>query len=158
MNTLPDRLTVIFDAILDEARNNPEFAAKLERALVGETTRRTAIKRSPTAEPSSNAPPRRLNRRAKAAVDPFELLSAGEHHLRTELAKLDLEQMKDIVAEYGMDTSRLALKWKSRERLVDFIVTTVVARNRKGDVFRDSSGNTGEAGRVGSGESPKSSS
>lgn len=147
MNTLPDRLSALFVAVLDEARKNPEFAARLERALVGETPHGATRKKSPTAERSSNAPPRRSNRRAKAAVDPFELLSVGEHHLRAELAKLDIEQMKDIVAEYGMDTSRLALKWKSRERLVDFVVTTVVARNRKGDVFRDGSANTGEAGQ-----------
>lgn len=147
MKTLPDRLTVIFDAILNEARNNLEFAAKLECALVGETSDKPTIKNSPPAGRSTTAPPRRLNRRAKAVVDPFELLSVGEHHLRSELAKLDLEQIKDIVAEHGMDTSRLALKWKSRERLIDFIVTTVVARNRKGDVFRDGGGNAGGAGR-----------
>lgn len=136
----------MFDAVLDEARNNLAFAAKLERALVGETPDGGAIEKSPGVKPSSDAPARRLNRRSKAVVDPFGLLSVGEEHLRAELAKLNLEQLKDIVAEYGMDTARLALKWKSRERLVDFIVTTVAARNRKGDVFRDSSGNTGEAG------------
>jgi hypothetical protein len=80
-------------------------------------------------------------------VDPFKLLSSGEQHLRSELAKLELEQLKDIVAEYGMDTSRLALKWKSHERLVDFVVNTVVARNRKGDVFRDLSASSGESGQ-----------
>src|ERR1051326_1599474 len=133
MNTPFNRLAAVFEAILDQARNDPGFAAKLESALVGETPRTITIRKSPVADASS---PRRSNRRAKASVDPFALLSAGEDHLRAELAKLDLEQMKDVVAEYGMDTSRLALKWKSRERLPDFIFTTVVFRNTQGDRLR----------------------
>src|SRR5688500_9089088 len=107
MNTLPNRLTALFDVILDEARNNPEFAARLERALATEKRLRTTLNKSPSAEYSLNPPSRRSNRRAKAVVDPFGLLSAGEHHLRAELAKLDIEQLKDVIAEYGMDTSRL---------------------------------------------------
>ena len=157
MNTLPDRLAAVFEEVIDEARNNPGFAARLERALVGEVPPRTTINKSP-AELSSNTSPKRSNRRAKAAINPFEFLPAGEHHLRAELAKLSIDQLKDVVAEYGMDTSRLALKWKSQERLIEFIITTALARHRKGDVFRDSSVNTTEAEPVGSDKPPPPSS
>ena len=147
----------MFDAVLREARKNPEFAATLERAFGGEMLNKTATRKALTAGSPSKATPRRSNRRAKAAVDPFGLLSVGEAHLRAQLANLDIEQLKDVVAEYGMDTSRLALKWKSRERLTDFIVMTVVARTRKGDVFREGGSNTSDAGSVDAGESLKSS-
>jgi len=156
MNTLPDRLAAIFEEVIDEARNNSRFAARLERALVGEMRPRPTIDKS-SAE-LSHTSPRRSNRRAKAAINPFEFLPAGEHHLRAELAKLGIDQLKDVVAEYGMDTSRLALKWKSQERLIEFIITTALARHRKGDVFRDNSMNKTEAEPAGSGEPPTPSS
>lgn len=156
MSNLPDRLSAIFEGILDEVRKNPAFAARLERVLNSEMSQGAAGKKVPGG--ASNPTTRRSNRRTKAAVDPFALLSAGESHLREELGKLDIEQLKDVVAEYGMDTSRLALKWKSRERLIEFIVTTVVARSRKGDVFRDSNVETPDDGLLDSGESPLSSS
>ena len=53
--------------------------------------------------------------------------------------ELDTEQLKDIVAEHGMDTAKLAMKWKSSERLIEFIVSTVEARADKGRAFRGSS-------------------
>ena len=52
------------------------------------------------------------------------------------LAALNLEQLRDVVAEYGMDPNKLVMKWKDRERVVDHIVTTSASRARKGDAFR----------------------
>ena len=37
-----------------------------------------------------------------------------------------------------MDGSKLAMKWKARERLEDLIVTTVALRSRKDEAFRGS--------------------
>lgn len=137
MNSAKKRLSAIFATILDEAMHNRDFADRLELALGDESPSKSRLaERLPTAAPNQSQS-RRPNRRAKGLVDPFALLTGGENHLRTELARLNLEQLKDIVAEHGMDTSRLALKWKSNDRLVNFIITTVVARQRKGDVFRD---------------------
>ena len=62
------------------------------------------------------------------------LTDAGS--LPTELRALELEQLRDVVAYYGMDPRRLAMKWKSRERLIDHISQTVHARSHKGDAFR----------------------
>jgi hypothetical protein len=36
-----------------------------------------------------------------------------------------------------MDRSKLAMKWKTKDRLVELIVSTVASRARKGDAFRD---------------------
>jgi len=49
---------------------------------------------------------------------------------------LSVEQLKDIVSEHALDSSRLALKWKSADRLVELIVATVRSRIEKGDAFR----------------------
>lgn len=79
---------------------------------------------------------RRSGRRARSVLDPFAIHAEGEDVLRARLRELDIEKLKDIIAEHGMDTARLAMKWKSKERLLDLIATTVQARSRKGDAFR----------------------
>jgi len=52
---------------------------------------------------------------------------------------LNIEQLKDMVAEHGMDQAKLAMKWRTSDRLVDLIASTVAARARKGDAFRSQS-------------------
>ena len=58
--------------------------------------------------------------------------------MRQQLESLDLEQLRDVVAQYGMDRARLAMKWKDKDRLVGLIADTVAARATKGDAFRTS--------------------
>ena len=61
--------------------------------------------------------------------------------MRARLADLSIEQLKDIVAEFGMDTGKLVSKWKTADRIIERIVETSRARAQKGDVFRaDSKG------------------
>jgi hypothetical protein len=55
--------------------------------------------------------------------------------LRQSLAPLNLEQLKDIIADYGMDPSKLAMKWKTPKRIIDRIVEVSLGRAAKGDVF-----------------------
>jgi len=56
--------------------------------------------------------------------------------LRSALEKLSLNQLRDIVAEYGMDPGRLVMKWMAPERVIDRIVEISSARAHKGDAFR----------------------
>lgn len=79
---------------------------------------------------------RRANRRDKAVLDPIHLAERGEAGLKVELSRLTEKQLKDIIAEYGMDQSKLAMKWKDKNRLIDLITETSVRRAKKGDVFR----------------------
>lgn len=109
--------------IADEISQNKNFADKLGRLLDGEST--------------SDAPKRR-NRRAPAKLDPFALLEFGEDVLSGELAKLNIDELKDIVSEYGMDTSRLALKWKNRQRLETLIIDATKRKASHGDAFWNS--------------------
>lgn len=117
-------LEELFAVIVSEARSNPEFSERLGKVLEA---------------PSSPKMAKRSGRRTPAVFDPFELVQDGEEVLRSRLAQLTVEQLKDIVAEQGMDRAKLAMKWKASDRLVDLIVTTVQNRAKKGSAFRDSS-------------------
>ncbi|HEX6038315.1 hypothetical protein [Longimicrobium sp.] len=128
------QLRRLFDAVLAEAERSPAFARRLEDAL-------SAIPPAPPSAPAKMpATPatakRRGGRRPAAVLDPFVVFQAGEGMLRARLSELTLDQLKDVVAEHGMDPSKLAMKWKKPERLVDLIVTTVRERLEKGDAFR----------------------
>ncbi|NEQ27131.1 MAG: hypothetical protein F6K28_50615, partial [Microcoleus sp. SIO2G3] len=84
--------------------------------------------------PQSN---KRRSFRSPAIIDPFLIhKNQGNNELKQRLEELEVEQLKDIIAEYGLDSSRRALVWKKPERLVELIVKTVNSRARKGDVFR----------------------
>lgn len=80
--------------------------------------------------------PRGSRRRAPAIMDPFELYRRDPVALQPALEQLDIEQLKDVVAQYAMDARRLALKWKTPERLIELIERVVDQRMRKGEAFR----------------------
>lgn len=121
--------------VSDEAERNPEFAKRLRSVFKLDTVSRPV--RSVSIEgghdPNTNRP---ANRRAAAVLDPVALATQGEEALRSALQPLTLEQLKDIVADYGMDHKRLVMKWKSTDRVIDNIVEVSVSRARKGDAFR----------------------
>lgn len=120
---LATALDRMFGAVADEACANEAFADRLAGAL---------------AEASLHPGPRpRGSRRDRGPWDPFEVYAQhGEARLRERLSSLELEQLRDIVAEHGMDTDRLAMKWRDPGRVVDRIIDRVVDRAAKGDAFR----------------------
>jgi len=117
----------LFDEIIQEAERRPEFGRRLLAAW-----NETAVKNLTANQPKG---PRR-NRRAPGILDPFEVFGQGEPVLRDALHKLTVDQLKDIVSQHAIDSSKLALKWHSQERLIELIVTTVRARIEKGDAFK----------------------
>lgn len=124
-----------FQIILAEARSNDRFAVHLAEALNQPGPRRM----TGMSQPHRGQSVGRRHRRPPGSVNPIEVIARGEPALRTALAGLDLEQLKDIVAEHGMDTRKLAMKWKDRARVEDLIVTFATERLAKGSVFRTSS-------------------
>ena len=120
--TLGRLLTVV----AAEASRSPRFARALGKALSEEPP-----------VPSRTAP-RRSSRRSPGPFDPFAVLAeGGSDILQERLNTLDLEQLRDIVAEHGMDNDRLAMKWKDRERVIRRILERVEGRAAKGSAFRD---------------------
>lgn len=80
---------------------------------------------------------KRTGRRTPAKLDPFKILAeSGEPSLMAQLAVLNLEELRDIVAQFGMDPRRLVMKWKDAQRVREHIAATTAQRSRKGDAFR----------------------
>lgn len=129
-----NQLSRAFETILKEARRSPEFAERLAQALNADGVPGPS---TPAPRPAKRSAARGRNRRDPPVLDPLELYSGGEDRLREGLARLSIEQLKDIVAEHGMDTRRLAMRWKRRDRLEELIVTTVRTRLTKGSAFRE---------------------
>jgi hypothetical protein len=123
-----NRLKRIFGLLLEAVKKDPNLASEIDRAL-GHTNGSIEGASTPRAPSSSK-------RRKPAAFDPFIVYEQGEPALRVRLAELDVEALKDIVAEHGMDPAKLVAKWKTRDRIMDHIVNTVQARSKKGDAFR----------------------
>lgn len=125
--TLETRLAALFDAILEETRRNPRFAEKLAAAL---EDLKAAAGDVDTPRKGKGG------RRAPAVFDPVAMYQEGDEVLRQRLAPLELEQLRDIVAEYGMDPGKLVMKWKTKERVIEHIIETATTRARKGEAFR----------------------
>lgn len=126
-------LTALINVVAEEAAKNPEFMHRLEDALsaakpVGKKT-----------SPAERVEKKRGGRRPAALLDPIEVVRSGEHVLRAKLAELELDQLIDVVAQFGMDPSKLVMKWKDRDRVIAHIVERSVARATKGDAFREGS-------------------
>jgi hypothetical protein len=121
-----DKLKKVFSLLIAAAKKDSGLAAEIDSLLGFEAG-------GPISSVSSS---KSRNRRKPAPFDPFVVYDEGEETLRNRLGALDLEPLKDIVAEHGMDPGKLVLKWKTRERIVEHIVSTVQARSKKGDAFR----------------------
>ena len=75
----------------------------------------------------------RVEKAAKVAPVVNEV---GEEVLRKSLEPLSVEQLKDIVADHGMDPGKLVMKWKDAGRIIDRIVEIAIGRAQKGNAFR----------------------
>ena len=123
------KLIALARTVADEAERNPDFAQKVEAALGIEQSDRSR-------KEAGGGRPR--TRRAPAVLDPVAVLRAGgSDELRSRLSSLNLEQLKDIVAQHGMDPGKLVMKWKTWTRVVDRIVEMSMSRASKGDAFRE---------------------
>lgn len=137
MMYLRTRLTKLAAAVAEQAVRDPDFAAKLEDIM---GAGRVGTPLGPRARPARAEGARKGGRRAAAMLDPVDLVRAGPDRLREALGPLELAQLLDIVAEYGMDPGKLVMKWKDRDRIIDRVVETATARATKGDAFRQREG------------------
>lgn len=129
-------LKQLADIIIEETEKNDDFACKIGQILRGEMV--TVKKKSTRCKISGTERP--SNRRDPAVIDPVSLILKDEFLLVEKLQNLTDKQLKDIIADYGMDPSKLAMKWRNRERLINYIVDTARRRAVKGDAFREKAG------------------
>ncbi len=121
-------LSRLFTVLAAEAGRSTRFASALSRAV-------RVSDLAASQEPGKAKRP--SNRRKPGPFDPFAAYAEGqEPGLRARLTVLSLEELRDIVAEHGMDTDRLAMKWKDPQRVVERIVERVMDRTWKGSAFR----------------------
>jgi hypothetical protein len=71
-----------------------------------------------------------------AVLDPLALARKARMCCENGCRCSKLEQLKDVVAEYGMDAGKLVMKWRDTMRIIDRIVELSLARSTKGDAFR----------------------
>ena len=130
-------LIQLVEIVADEAERNSPFRRRLEEALSPRQMDLSAIREDQLSEPKALADPlRKGGRRTPAILDPLGLARQGEDVLRKELSALDIEQLRDVVAQYGMDPGKLVMKWRDSARISDRIVELSIARSTKGDAFR----------------------
>ena len=120
-------------AIIEESNVNEEFANKIEKLINGEVTECSNDK----TERIFLKGGRPANRRDPAVLNPIAMIAEDEIALVEQLHSLTDKELKDIIADYGMDPSKLAMKWKDKERLINHIVDASKRRACKGDAFRD---------------------
>jgi hypothetical protein len=141
--TLNDLVRVI----ADEAERNPDFENRVAAALgLKEQAKEPGHREIVAANLIIGGSQRPKNRRPPPVLDPIEIAQSGERVLRERLANLSLEQLRDIVAEFGMDSGKLVIKWKTADRIIERIVEISIARAQKGDAFRSETSLRGETG------------
>ncbi len=134
--TLRERLFALAGIIADEAEQNAGFGKRVAEVLGGGEMDGSVTSHANGRMGGREERKTRPNRRAPAVLDPITLAAEGEGAVRSGLATLSIEQLKDIVAEYGMDPGKLVMKWKTPEKIIDRITEVSLARARKGDAFR----------------------
>lgn len=134
--SLRNTLNRLIRVVIEETERNSDFEAALNDALGSAPSKRKPSKAEVLSQEEDGEVKRGKNRRAPAALDPVQVARNGEPTLRSALEKLSLEQLRDIVAEYGMDPGRLVMKWNTPERVIDRIVEMSIARAHKGNAFR----------------------
>lgn len=121
------KMKALFLTIMDEAERNKEFADTISGIFEDFSERGN--------DQTANSGKRGANRRDKAILDPIKLAEEGS--LAKELLEpLSEKELKDIIADYGMDPSKLAMKWKDRDRIIRLIIDISMRRASKGDAFR----------------------
>ena len=132
--TVKKKLTALLREIAAEAEANPAFQARLAQALgTDEKPAKAPVERKRHAKAAEHKRP--SNRRTPAALDPVQLARISESELREALGKLDIEQLRDVVADYGMDPGKLVMKWRDADRITDRIVEVARGRAQKGSAF-----------------------
>src|SRR5437868_2120868 len=101
-------LSTLAQEIANEAESDPAFCHRLEVALgldVKPKKTQASPRRADNQTPAAQKRP--SNRRTAAVLDPVNLARQGEEVLRAALSRLNIEQLRDVIAEYGMDTGKL---------------------------------------------------
>jgi len=121
--TPQNKLKAAFNELLAEIERNDHLREKLTSILTDSKELAAAL-------------PKKSARRQPGRFDPMALHREHPEELPRRLEELTVEELKDMIAENGMDRTKLAMKWKAKDRLMQLIINTVESRAQKGDAFR----------------------
>lgn len=124
---LRSKLIALARLVSDEADKNAPFRKSLEEIMSPKDTKNVMHK-------NATKPMRR--RRNPAKLDPVQMIKDNVD-IKENLSNLSIEELKDVVAEFGMDPSKLVMKWKDEARIIDHIVDTSRSRAAKGQAFKN---------------------
>ncbi len=148
------QLAQLFNVIMQEMKTNNEFAEKIRgifNAGEQESDQRSGSRRgrknremstehadkNAKAIPTSSTSKSRSRKRNPALFNPETILEQhGEETLLDSLNQLEMDQLKDMVSEFGMDPAKKVMKWKKKERFVAHIFEVAHHRVKKGVAFR----------------------
>lgn len=116
------KLMKLTELVLAEMESNPGFAEKIG-ALLGEPS------------PEKKAAKKTSQKRSPSRIHPYEIAKKGARALEDALNGLDVEELKDTIQQYDMDTTGKAMRLRKKEALIDHILLVAERRGKKGDVF-----------------------
>ena len=130
---LVPRLERVFAAILEQIRQDPAFAQRVASALGDTATAAPSVAPSePARQVASPAPPTSSRlppapppppKRKRALIDPYALYETGwEAMLRSHLERLDVEQLRDVIHQYKMDSAARTASIGDIEELRSWII------------------------------------
>jgi len=105
------------------------------REILGLIFKENLAKAKSSEVESSNTKSKKGNQHEPAKINPFILLEQGIEIFKAALETLSIEELKDVMAENGMDTAKLAMKWKDTNRLINHIIGTTQRRSSRGEIF-----------------------
>ncbi len=128
-------------AIIVEAERSTRFAKALTDVVDSLAPGISDDGAAPAAAPATTrkrtATPAKRVARQPGAFDPFVVYrESGSEGLTERLGALDLEQLRDIIAEQELDTRKETGRKRKVDFLVGWIVERVQASENKGSVFR----------------------
>jgi len=69
---------------------------------------------------------------------PFALLQEkGTDRFREWVSSLEIDDLKKVISSHRLDATGNARKWKTKDKLVDFVVERVTDRSKQGGTFKD---------------------
>lgn len=118
------RLTEIVRAISVHAGKNEEFRKVLS----------DIFERKGNVELDSNQQDLELD----LMPSPFALLQEkGADGFREWVSSLEIDDLKKVISAHRLDATGNARKWKTKDKLVNFVVDRVMDRSKQGGAFKD---------------------
>lgn len=121
------QLANVFLKIAKRVEEDEEFAKYIFSELEGEVLK-------PEPKKKKKAPKQKS--KEELTIDIFYIFQVqGPEGLLNLLKSLELQELKKIVTENGLDPAQKVRKWRSREKMIDYIVESVRKQMSKGGAF-----------------------